>query len=83
MKNEQELQNFCKNITLLRKRHGLSKKEMAKLLGIGIWSLNKIERGELPPRLNANVILAVYRQFGVRPSMLFVLPLSAPCGAEE
>ena len=49
MENNKEIEYFCHNIAFLRKSHGLSKKEMAKILGIGIWSLNKIERGELPP----------------------------------
>lgn len=56
---------FLHNIVWLRKHHGLSKKEMANRLGIGLWSLNKIEKGELPPRLYCDVIFAVYRNFGI------------------
>ena len=53
------------NIRWLRKHHGLSKREMAKRLGIGLWSLNKIEKGELPPRLHCDILFAVQRVFGV------------------
>ena len=61
----QEQQVFCKNILLLRKKHRLSKKEMAQLLGIGISTLGKIEKGELPPRLSASIVFRVYEHFHV------------------
>lgn len=53
------------NICWLRKRYGLSKREMAKRLGIGLWTLNKIEKGELPPRLHCDIIFAAHRNFGI------------------
>jgi DNA-binding XRE family transcriptional regulator len=56
---------FLYNIAWLRKHHGLSKKEMAKRLDIGLWSLNKIEKGELPPRLRCDIIFAVHQNFGI------------------
>ena len=56
---------FLHNIVWLRKHNGLSKKEMAKRLEIGLWSLNKIERGELPPRLHCDIIFAVHHEFGI------------------
>mgnify|MGYP003305338862 CR=1 FL=1 len=58
------IDNLLYNIAWLRKYHGLSKKEMAKRLDIGLWSLNKIEKGELPPRLHCDIIFAVHRNFG-------------------
>ena len=57
------------NIAWLRKYHRISKKRMAKLLGIGVWSLNKIEKGELPPRLGINIVFAVEKHFGIRPTV--------------
>lgn len=56
---------FLRNIIWLRKHNGLSKKEMAKRLDIGLWSLNKIEKGELPPRLHCDIIFAVHQNFGI------------------
>ena len=56
---------FLHNIVWLRKHYGLSKNEMAKRLGIGLWSLNKIEKGELPPRLHCDIIFTVYHVFGI------------------
>ena len=59
------IDTFLHNIAWLRKQHGLSKTEMAKRLEIGLWSMNKIEKGELPPRLHCDIIFAVHRNFGI------------------
>lgn len=56
---------FLYNIIWLRKHYGLSKKEMAKKLGISVWMLNKIERGELPPNLKIDVLFCIRKEFGV------------------
>lgn len=68
--NQQELENFMYNITWLRKHYGLSKKKMAELLGIGLWSLNQIEQGRMPPRLGVDILFALRRNFGLRISVL-------------
>ena len=67
---DREEQNFLHNIAWLRKQHGLSKKRMAELLGIGVGSLNKIENGEMPPCLGVRVFLRIYAYFGIRPKDL-------------
>ena len=59
------------NIVWLRKHYGISKKRMAKMLGIGLWSINKIELGEIPPRLDVRIIFAISRQFSIPPAELF------------
>lgn len=59
------------NITWLRKKHNLSKKDMANLLQIGVGSLTKIEKGELPLRLSTEVIFRVSNIFGIAPEDLF------------
>ena len=69
---EREEQNFLHNIAWLRKYYGLSKKRMAEVLGIGAGTLNKIENGEMPPRLGAGIFLRIYHNFGIRPSDLTV-----------
>ena len=50
------LKNFSRNIILLRSHYGYSQKHMAQLLGIGVESLRKIEKGIIPPRLTVDVI---------------------------
>ena len=44
------------------------------MMGIGVQSLNQIERGTVPPRLTVEVLFAVQRQFGLSPSLLLKKP---------
>ena len=69
--NADSLSILFRNITALRRHYGYSKARMAKLLGIGIGSLNKIERGIIPPRLRIDIVFTVCNQFHIRPSILF------------
>ena len=65
---EQKKDIFCDNIRYLRKSINLSKKEMANLLGIGLHSLNLLEKGMIPPRLSVQILYNIYHQFGLLPS---------------
>ncbi len=62
---------FCANVKELRKKNNLSKREMAKRLGIGVKSLTLIENGIIPPRLNCEILFYIRKSFGVKPSDLF------------
>lgn len=73
-KANREMQYFFHNIRVLRKQHQLSKTKMAKILGISVSTLNKLENGEMPPRLNMSVFYRIHRHFGITPSEI----LSAP-----
>ena len=64
-KASNEIWIFLANLTDLRLRYGYTQKQMAHLLGIGIPSLRMIERGILPPRLSAKVILRAEETFGI------------------
>lgn len=66
VRNEKELENFMYNIAWLRKHYGLSKRKMAELLDIGLWSLNQIEKGIMPPRLGVDILFALRKNFGLR-----------------
>ena len=61
---------FLHNVAWLRRHFGLSKKEMAQRLGIGLHSLNKIECGELPAKLGVEVLFRIDREFGIDPQTL-------------
>lgn len=63
--NDRELENFMHNIAWLRRKHGLSKAKMAGLLGVGVPTLNKLERGELPPCLGVEIFFKLRDAFGV------------------
>ncbi len=64
---EYEIQHFSNLVKQLRRDHGLTKKDMAHLLEISLYHYNKIERGELPPRMGVSVLFAIYDHFGVLP----------------
>ena len=71
-KIERETSVFCANVKALRQREKLSKKEMAKRLGIGVGSLTKLESGILPPRLTCNILIKLHTCFGVLPEKMFL-----------
>ena len=72
---EQEMRWFMENVRALRKRHGLSKEKMARLLHIGVGSLSKIESGQMPPRMTVEVVFNIQDHFRLSPESLF-LPLA-------
>ncbi len=65
MEKEEIIEIFCNNVRMLRMEHHLTKKEMARIMGIGVQSLSKIENGILPPRMSGNVLFRLHRYFGV------------------
>jgi transcriptional regulator with XRE-family HTH domain len=73
--SDKEIKTFLKNIIWLRKNHGISKKEMSKILHISIVTINKIESGILPLKLSANIIWRIKLHFGVSPSDQFLKEL--------
>ena len=68
-----ELESWMANMIWLRKHHTLSKREMAKRLGISVKTWNKIEKGQFPPQLGVNVICNVRKSFGIELNDQFVL----------
>lgn len=63
----EEWKNLVNNIVFLRQKYNIPKKRMAELLGIGIGTLNKIERGELPSKLSLEIVFNIQEYFGVEP----------------
>ena len=68
--NDNIIEFLSHNVLYLRETHNITKKEMAKILGIGIKSLNKIERGLLPPKLSVRVLFRIRDRFGIPLSLL-------------
>lgn len=54
MKTESEI--FCANIKELRKKKGLSQKQMAKIMGISTITLSWLEKGHIPKDIEVEVI---------------------------
>lgn len=71
MNEARSLTIFCKNIRILRIKNGLSQREMAQVLGIGVGSLRTIEAGHIPPCLGCNALYNAAVYFGLRISALF------------
>ncbi|MBE6548917.1 MAG: helix-turn-helix transcriptional regulator [Ruminococcaceae bacterium] len=71
MEKDNYIENFSKNMKAIRTKNNISKKEMAKILVIGIGSLLKIENEILPPKLEANILIKIYNKFEILPSELF------------
>lgn len=66
-----ERNNFINNIAYLRKKNGLSKKEMANVLNISVYVLNKIEKGELPKKLSVEIVFNLQKYFKISPEKQF------------
>lgn len=71
MNISQDALNFCCNIAYLRKKHGMTQAEMAKILDVGVGTVRKLEHGIIPPRLSAAVVCRVSDHFHIHPSTLF------------
>lgn len=72
MMSEDECTRFCDNIRYLRKKHHLSKKEMAQIMDTEPGILESIETGSIPKRLSvfSLIQLAVYCQ--IKPEDIFL-----------
>ena len=71
LKNDTQLKIFCQNIKILREKNGLNEKEMTKILGIGVNSLEKIEQGIIPHRTGVKIIFKISQHFKIEPHKLF------------
>ena len=63
--NKDVIEVFTNNVVWLRKINNISKRKMCEILEIGIGSLNKIEKGILPPRLSVDVLFAIAHYFEI------------------
>ena len=77
---DRELENLAYNVSLLRRQHGLSKTEMAKLLKIGAGTLGKLEDGEIPAALTVDIFFGLQKHFGIRPRDLLAQRLEEETG---
>ena len=75
-KTQKEIYVLTQNIRILRKKHSLTKQEMARILKIGTGSLRKLENGELPQKLSVEVLFEIQRYFGISPYNMFSQVLS-------
>ena len=67
-----ELKVLCKNIYYLRKKNGLTQREMAGRLNISLYSLRMIERGIIPKNLSCEIIYYLQLHFFLDIADLFM-----------
>lgn len=66
-----DIRVFCENVKKIRENKKLSKRAMAELLGISVYSLNLLERGKVPHRLSIDIVYNINSSFGIGPNELF------------
>ena len=71
MTSEEKLLQFCANIRYLRHTHGLSKKNMASILGVGVNTITALENNVVSPRLGSSVLIRAGEYFHLRTCELF------------
>ena len=71
MVNNNEAQNFCKNVLYLRQKNNLTQTQMAQIMEVGIGTVRLLEHGILPPRLRADVLYRLRDHFRVCIAALF------------
>ena len=76
MDNKSQIHFFCMNVKMLRGKHMITKKDMSIIMGISVKTLDKIEKGILPPSLSCDVIFRISKVFKISPSALFVGPIA-------
>ncbi len=67
-----ELKVLCKNICYLRKKNGLTQREMAERLNISLYSLRMIERGIIPKNLSCEILYYLQLHFFLDIADLFM-----------
>ena len=67
-----ELKGLCKNICYLRKKNGLTQREMAERLNISLYSLRMIERGIIPKNLSCEILYYLQLHFFLDIADLFM-----------
>ena len=64
-KYQEICQNIAHNLVILRKRHGLSQRAMAQILGISPYSLRLMEKGERLPNVYVDFLFKLVKAFHV------------------
>lgn len=63
--NDLQLHNFASNIRALRQRAGLTKTAMARILHTSVRTVSRLEKGEIPVRLSAEVLFHAGQYFDI------------------
>lgn len=73
MNINRKAESLALNLYLIRKKNGLTQKEMAKRIGIGINTLRQLEKGIIPSRVSVGLIFNISNEFNIEPYELFII----------
>ena len=68
--NNDVMEVLSYNISYLRKEYNLTKLNMAKIMGVGIKTLNKVEKGILPAKLTVDFLFRIQKYFNIPVSVI-------------
>ena len=71
MSSQEMTTTLCRNIRYLRKKHGLSKKKLAEIIGCTPYAITKIEGGVLPRRFYYHHLRNLCTYFEIQTQDLF------------
>ena len=60
-----EIEAFCANVIKMQKKVGLTRREMATVMGIGMKSYEMLEQGRLSRRIGFSTLVRLAEYFGV------------------
>lgn len=72
MEIDKEKRAFGENLRRLRRGHHLTQSQMAAIMGIGVKSLRRIERGDFPKRFYADHLFRLVEYFHIPADSLFL-----------
>lgn len=70
-KRDKDLAVFCANVRQLRQQEGLSKAAFARIMGVSVHTINRLEQNVLPARLRTSSVIRLAQHFEMTVSSLF------------
>ena len=66
-----DLAVFCANVRRLRQQEDLSKAAFARIMGVSVHTINRLEQNVLPLRLRTSSVIRLAQHFEMMVSALF------------
>lgn len=63
-------ENFCRNLKALRRKYGLSERQMARILKLSDEAIAALAQGEIPAEVDIGTLLLIYGYYGITPSQM-------------
>ena len=63
-------QNFCRNLKALRRKCGLSEKQMGRILKLSDETMEALSRGEVTEEVDTGTLHLIYDYYGITPNQM-------------